>query len=138
MTHRDAFGFYLWTAKPMTSEVWGFFTLTAVFAVVSHNMWKSPINKVRNHLVLLSIKNRHFPFRPKDRLLRYTHDWHKNLQNVVKSFRLLTGCSGILGPVTVMWWAFRTKKIFTVKVWQSLIWFSMNITKYGKQELRTV
>ena len=32
-----------------------FFTLTAVFVVVSHNMWKSPINKVRNHLVLLSI-----------------------------------------------------------------------------------
>jgi hypothetical protein len=44
MTHRDAFGFYLWTAKPMTSEVWGFFTLTAVFAVVSHNMWKSSIS----------------------------------------------------------------------------------------------
>jgi hypothetical protein len=55
MTHRDAFGFYLWTAKLVTSEVWGFFTLTAVFAVVSHNMRKSPINKVRNHLVLLSI-----------------------------------------------------------------------------------
>ena len=34
MTHRDAFGFYLWTAKPMTSEVRGFFTLTSVFAVI--------------------------------------------------------------------------------------------------------
>jgi hypothetical protein len=61
-----------------------------------------------------------------------------NLQSVVKNLRLLTGCTGIFGHVTVMWWAFRTKKIFTVKVWQSLIWFSMNITKYGKQELRTV
>ena len=70
MTHRDAFRFYLWTTTPMTSEVWGFFTLTAVFIVVSHNMWKSPINKVRNHLVLLSIKNRHFSLRPKDRLLK--------------------------------------------------------------------